>query len=371
MFKNKSGLFVILSLLATCLISLPVLTGCAQSAPAPAPSKPTPAPAPAPAPQAKADWPKAISIGVASLTGAGGETGMPLAELLTRKLGITSTCEVTGGSYVPFMHKGQIELAVGVGRPLMYWGVTEPSERAGGVSQNARLILEFYTQSVGTMVRRSSNIMTYMDLVGKTVAIFSKTSESVDMGGRFVYEEFGILDKIKAKEQVGEKFGKEGIIEGTIDAWWYPVGGLVTGPAAYVQEPDSAVGLRLLDIGKERSLTIAKKRPMYLAMELPAGYLNQYQKEPIWTIGWNASIIARLNLPEDLVYEVTKLIWADIDQLKARSKLYAECLLPKSIENAVAPVHTGAIRYYREIGVWTAEMEARNKAMLAKIGAKA
>jgi len=38
----------------------------------------------------------------------------------------------------------------------------------------------------------------------------------------------------------------------------------------------------------------------------------------------------------------------------------------RAIDNAVQPFHEGAIRYYKENGLWSAKMEAKQKALLAQ-----
>jgi hypothetical protein len=212
--------------------------------------------------------------------------------------------------------------------------------------------------------------MSYADLVGKKVAIFSKTSQTVDIGGRWLYEELGLLDKIKGLDQVGTEFGKEGMIQRTLDAWWYPIGGIPGGPHAYQLEPDRAVGLRLLDPGKDKVLACVQKHPAYGAVEIPAGWYNALQTKPVWALDQGMPINIHRDLDEELVYQITKLLWENISSLAAATHFYGAMKLPQSIDNAVIPIHAGAIKYYKEVGAWSEKMEAHNKAQLAKLGEK-
>lgn len=298
-------------------------------------------------------------------------SGLPLAELLTKKLGIPTTTEVMSGASYSAFAKGMIEMNIGV-LPSTYWSVMEPDvlKETKGVSQPIRHIMNICHSLLGTTVHKDSKIMSYADLDGKTVAIFSKTSQTVDLGGKWVFEETGVLDKIKGLAQVGSKFGKEGMVQRTLDAWWYPIGGTPGGQYAYQLEVDKAVGLRLLDPGKDAILAVTKKHPAFGAWEIPAGWYNELQTKPVWALDMGMAMNVSRDLDEELVYQITKLLWENIESLAESGRYYKSSKLPQSIENAVIPIHAGAIKYYKEAGVWSKEMEAHNEAMLAKLGEK-
>ncbi len=82
-------------------------------------------------------------------------------------------------------------------------------------------------------------------------------------------------------------------------------------------------------------------------------------------IGVPMGIYARGALSADAVYSLVKNMYEHHDELEA---IHATFLSPWTLDNAllsiVAPIHPGAIRYYKEKGIWTPQMEAQNQAWL-------
>jgi TRAP-type uncharacterized transport system substrate-binding protein len=66
------------------------------------------------------------------------------------------------------------------------------------------------------------------------------------------------------------------------------------------------------------------------------------------------------------VYQVTKAIFDNLPDWTGVHPLARQWSLKKALQINVAPYHEGAIRYYKEKGVWTAAMDAKQKALLEK-----
>jgi len=75
---------------------------------------------------------------------------------------------------------------------------------------------------------------------------------------------------------------------------------------------------------------------------------------------------AREGVSEAAVYELTKALWEHNDELQGKPALF-EWTTDKflSTVNGI-PYHSGAIKFYKEKGLWTTEMEGFQKAVLAK-----
>ena len=74
------------------------------------------------------------------------------------------------------------------------------------------------------------------------------------------------------------------------------------------------------------------------------------------------------DMPDDFVYEVTKMIWTHFDVFKTYHAAI-KYLSPKSVDRNNFIYHPGAIKYYKEIGVWTSELDKRQADLLAKVRA--
>jgi TRAP transporter TAXI family solute receptor len=74
------------------------------------------------------------------------------------------------------------------------------------------------------------------------------------------------------------------------------------------------------------------------------------------------------NVDEGIIYTYLKTIDEHYDEVTAIHKLLTEWSLERAVRPFILPFHTGAIKYYKEKGIWTSEQEKLNKEGLARIG---
>ena len=65
------------------------------------------------------------------------------------------------------------------------------------------------------------------------------------------------------------------------------------------------------------------------------------------TVGTDVLLVARRDLPDDLVYLLTKRLFQSVDSLR-RAHPTARSIDPDRGPEAPIPLHPGAVRYYRE-----------------------
>lgn len=77
-------------------------------------------------------------------------------------------------------------------------------------------------------------------------------------------------------------------------------------------------------------------------------------------------LYVREGLDEEIVYNLTKTMYENHDEVVQLNPQYlTDWSLDRALISIGAPIHPGAIRYYREAGVWTDEINAQNEALLA------
>ncbi|MCI9156179.1 MAG: TAXI family TRAP transporter solute-binding subunit [Lawsonibacter sp.] len=133
---------------------------------------------------------------------------------------------------------------------------------------------------------------------------------------------------------------------GTIDGAWIMSGA----PASAVSQACSA-GCKLLNISDEIISTLQADYPWYAPFTIPAGTYPG-QDEDVQTSAIKMVMFCRGDLSEQAVYDLTKTFWENIDQLgEAQGNLKG--LTPEEAVKDIAnlPLHAGAERYYKEIGV--------------------
>jgi len=93
--------------------------------------------------------------------------------------------------------------------------------------------------------------------------------------------------------------------------------------------------------------------PGRTVQEIPAGTYgdNQINEGPVLTVGSWAGMGVNRELPEDLVYDLTRVIFENLSDFHQTAD-WMRAITPESaISHMNAPLHPGALRYYREAGV--------------------
>ncbi len=79
---------------------------------------------------------------------------------------------------------------------------------------------------------------------------------------------------------------------------------------------------------------------------------NQVNTEPVLTTGAWVGVVARRDLPEELIYQMVKAFWTHIDEAHQMAKWAKDTLNLNLATAAIAGnLHPGAARYYREQGI--------------------
>jgi TRAP transporter TAXI family solute receptor len=113
---------------------------------------------------------------------------------------------------------------------------------------------------------------------------------------------------------------------------------------------DKVVILPIDDAGYQ---SLKKINPFVSKRVLPAGtYPNQFYE--VETCGDPADlIITRIDVPEDLVYQMTKYLYENADDVRAVAaavRQFGPDLVAPS-EEMLIPYHPGALRYFKEAGI--------------------
>jgi TRAP-type uncharacterized transport system substrate-binding protein len=73
--------------------------------------------------------------------------------------------------------------------------------------------------------------------------------------------------------------------------------------------------------------------------------------EPVRTLGAVTILVTNKDLPDELVYQITKSLWEGREELIKVKDIWNQVVLEDALLGAAIPVHPGAQRYYDEKGV--------------------
>jgi TRAP transporter TAXI family solute receptor len=94
---------------------------------------------------------------------------------------------------------------------------------------------------------------------------------------------------------------------------------------------------------------LKKMNPGYNKLTIKAGTYPKQDKD-VPAIGYSTHIVAACDLPEDVVYKMTKAMAAGVSDMAAVVKPIAG-LTPKDMAVDIGvPFHKGAVKFYKEVG---------------------
>ncbi|MBE6775944.1 MAG: TAXI family TRAP transporter solute-binding subunit [Ruminococcaceae bacterium] len=206
-----------------------------------------------------------------------------------------------------------------------------------------------YSEVCQLVATKASGITSLADLKGKTVAV-GDVGSGVYYNATQILEAAG-LDIDKDINKVTASFGDSAtqLKDGSIDAAFITAGA----PTTAITDLATTTEVVLVDLGDDIIDSLIEKYPFYEKFEATADNTKyDFVTEAVSTVAIKATFVVSNKMSEDQVYQITKDLWekqADIAVAHAKGNEMVK-------ENAVAavgkvPVHPGAEKYYKEIGV--------------------
>ena len=124
---------------------------------------------------------------------------------------------------------------------------------------------------------------------------------------------------------------------------------LETIPSPLVAEFLSKTGGRAILLGLSERDVLADGKGWH-PLRIPAASYPDIDKS-IETFGNKVMLAAEAGIPDETVYQVTKIMFDNLPKLNRLHDVAAEIRIDRALVDADLPLHPGAARYYREIGV--------------------
>ena len=134
---------------------------------------------------------------------------------------------------------------------------------------------------------------------------------------------------------------------GQIDAAFTVAGAPTT---AITELATSGMDFSLVSLDQEHVDILRNKYPFLVQENLPAGTYEGVDTETI-CVAVEAALVASTDMSEDAVYELTKTMFENLEELGTSHAKFQLVSAEKAAENGSVPMHPGAEKYYKEIGL--------------------
>lgn len=279
--------------------------------------------------------------------------GSGFAKLFQEKLGIRSTAQPHSGSsvYLPLMNAGEITLGLNssLDSGLAFNGKPPYREAINKV----RAIARIWVLPYGYAVRASSGLKSVADLKGKRVIVKVTTNVSLGQLNRTILATAGLKESdVRAVASGGVVKGLNMVVEGRADA--APVA--LAMPAMRKAHASVPGGLRIIALGDQASDSMMNK-----GIAGSRTFMAKPNKRRPFVVGatkvtaFDTYINAGSSVSDADAYKLAQALhqnWKDLQKAYPPLRgVKASALAPAT--NPM-PYHPGAIKYYKEAGVWTA-----------------
>ncbi len=202
-------------------------------------------------------------------------------------------------------------------------------------------VANLYPQYFQVVVPVSANINSISDLKGKVLVTQPKgnTAELINIHllkiHGMTYQSLAKVNFINSYTDAVEMM-KDG------HAQVFTLGTAI--PASAVMDLASARDIKLIGIDAKELADMKKINPGYSKLTIKAGTYPKQNKDV-------DVIVASCDLPEEMVYKMTKAMAANVSDMAASNKSISD-LTPKIMaEDIGVPLHKGALKFYKEAGV--------------------
>lgn len=296
---------------------------------------------------------KFVAIGTGGVTGVYYPTGGAIAKLVNKKrdvYGIKMSVESTGGSLFNINAVMGGDLQFGIAQSdrqyQAYNGIAE--WQAAGPQRNLRAVCSLYTEMVTLVAADDSGIETLSDLSGKRVNIGNAGSGTrgnalaVIGAAGLDWKKDVRTESLKADESASM------LQDGRIDAFFYTVGH----PNGSIKEATAGLRRSVHFVPVTGMDELIERSPYYVKTAIPIElYPKSSNKENVPTIGMSTTLVTSAVVPDDVVYAITKELFENLESFRKTHPALEGLTKEFALEGLSAPIHPGALKYYREVGL--------------------
>ena len=302
------------------------------------------------APAAQAQQ-KFVTIGTGGVTGVYYAAGGAICRLVNKdraKHGIRCSVESTGGSVfnVNTIKAGELDMGVAQSDVQFHAVKGSGAFQKDGAFRDLRAVMALHPEPVTVVARKEANVKSFADFKGKRFNVGNPgsgtraTAEELLAAMGWKLSDFSLASELKADEH------GPALCDGKIDGFLYLVGH----PSANIQDPTTVCGAKLVSVTGPAVDKLVKERPYYAKATIPGG-LYPNNDQPTQTYGVLATFVSSSKVPADTIYAVVRAVFDNFDEFKKLHPALAN-LDPKNMvkDGLSAPLHDGAVRYYKEKG---------------------
>ncbi|NLX86043.1 MAG: TAXI family TRAP transporter solute-binding subunit [Clostridiales bacterium] len=288
-----------------------------------------------------------ITVATGPTSGLYYPIGGAFSSVIKNKLGYKSSAQSTGASVenINLIMEGKADMAI-----TMADAIAQAYDGTGAFEgkqpmKNLRAMMGLYPNYVQIVTTDKTGITKFEDLKGKRVGIGAPNS-GVELNARMMYEAHGMTYEDSKVDYLNYGEAIDQMKNGLIDAAFVTSGI----PNATVMELGVTNKIVIVPIEGEGADRLIEKYPFFVREAIPKETYNTDADANTVTV--RNIMIVREELPEEVVYDLTKGIYENIADIKASHNTADKHISLENSQIGVSiPFHPGAEKYFREVGI--------------------
>jgi uncharacterized protein len=301
------------------------------------------------------DFPRTVAIGT-NPAGTGAHSfGAGLAAVASTATSISARVQPYNGpnAWMPLLQNGELEFGI-INILDAYMAQTgtgnyeKPSPRLRVVSGGV------FPFTIAMVTREKSNIKTYSDFRGKRLAW--------DYGGHAISQTWqsAMLETVglKASDVIQVRVsntsdGIRAVGEGRADGSQTGIG------IAAIEEINAMEPVRFPTMpNTEAAKAVLARYGATIVKSEPATGI----KGDTYVVGYPLHLVSSTNVNERTVYTLVKAWWDNIAEIQTKHPLLKRWTKEtQALTQFTVPYHPGAVKFYKEVGVWSEKHESRTR----------
>lgn len=293
-----------------------------------------------------ADDPKFLTIGTAASGGAYYPVGIAMANVITNKVGIQTTAQITGGAIENNSLIDTRGVDIAISQSVMsynaYYGKAPYKQKLSNVQGMFSGLSKGVFQIV---VNKNSSIRSIKDLKGKKVALGPAGGGAITTFME-VFSTYGYTEKDFQAVYTSYEQAADSLVDGNLDAILVHA---AIPTAAITQITAARKPVRFISIEDNMLQKLLDKYSYYSEQVISK---EMYGTDgPVNTFYIANIVVVNKDLSEDLVYRITKAMFENIDTVRNSHPSVKELDLKSAVKGMPIPWHPGAQKYFREKGL--------------------
>lgn len=274
--------------------------------------------------------------------GSGGNCGVP---------GLVAMAQSTNASAhnVNAIQAGQMEAGLS-GAATLHFAYHGKGKFEGNAKPDLRVIANLYPEDLHLVLPKGHKLDGLASLKGKRVGI-AQAGSGTQIAVELILGDHGVNRDNMDEAELNNSQSAERIADGQLDAYFYAAGT----PVAAMIQLDNTKGMELHNWTEAEIKQANTTVPYYIPSTIPAGTYPGVDYD-VNTVAVSGMLVTNANMDEELIYGITKAMWSDtarklLDNGHPKGKAITLETALDGIDGIGVPLHPGAERFYREIGM--------------------